>query len=192
MDEIGKQAAFYRAYLPHDRSLIPAAVALAAIVALWFCLYLVSARAKPANRPEAEARAAAVLVCRTGEPLTAAIAEAGRRQSGPASANRAPADLGRVEAAADPKSARLRPLALRSGARRKRSGRDASLGGDASRAQHQRSRRPIDDRIGDARRFDCDRDRRPRRRGAPGEGRRAPCPLRCVVERESRPRVRGP
>ena len=38
MDGIGKHAAFYRAYLPHDRSLIPVAVALGAIVALWLSL----------------------------------------------------------------------------------------------------------------------------------------------------------
>jgi hypothetical protein len=43
MDGIDKHAAFYRAYLPHDRSLIPVAVALGAIVAFWLSLYLVSA-----------------------------------------------------------------------------------------------------------------------------------------------------
>ena len=47
MDDIGKHAAFYRAYLPHDRSLIPVAVALGAIVALWLSLYLVSAERNP-------------------------------------------------------------------------------------------------------------------------------------------------
>ena len=56
MDGIGKHAAFYRAYLPHDRSLIPVAVALGGIVALWLSLYLVSDGAKPANRPEGSAR----------------------------------------------------------------------------------------------------------------------------------------
>jgi hypothetical protein len=63
MDGIGKHAAFYRAYLPHDRSLIPVAVALGVIVALWLSLYLVSAERNP-QIAQKEARAAAVLVCR--------------------------------------------------------------------------------------------------------------------------------
>ena len=42
MDRIGKQAAFYRAYLPHDRSLLPTAVALCAVVTIWLSIYLVS------------------------------------------------------------------------------------------------------------------------------------------------------
>jgi hypothetical protein len=63
MDGIDKHAAFYRAYLPHDRSLIPVAVALAAMVALWLSLYCVSAERTP-QIVQKEARAAAVLVCR--------------------------------------------------------------------------------------------------------------------------------
>ncbi len=63
MEGIGKQAAFYRAYLPHDRSLIPVAVALGAIVALWLCLYLISEKQNP-QTAQIEARAAAVLVSR--------------------------------------------------------------------------------------------------------------------------------
>lgn len=63
MNEIGKQAAFYRAYLPHDRSLIPVAVALGALVALWLSLYVVSAERNPQIAQE-EVRAAAVLVSR--------------------------------------------------------------------------------------------------------------------------------
>ena len=63
MDGIGKNAAFYHTYLPHDRSLIPVAVALGAIVALWLSLYLVSAERSP-QIVQKEARAAAVLVCR--------------------------------------------------------------------------------------------------------------------------------
>ena len=58
MDGIDKHAAFYRAYLPHDRSLIPVAVALGAIVALWLSLYWSapserrkSSRRKRAPRP---------------------------------------------------------------------------------------------------------------------------------------------
>ena len=56
MDGIDKQAAFYRAYLPHDRSLIPVAVALGAIVALWLSLYSVGSRAKPASGQEGSTR----------------------------------------------------------------------------------------------------------------------------------------
>ena len=63
MDGIDKHAAFYRAYLPHDRSLIPVAVALGAIVALWLSLYLISEERNP-EIVQKEARAAAVLVCR--------------------------------------------------------------------------------------------------------------------------------
>ena len=47
MDGIGKHAAFYRAYLPHDRSHVPVAVALGAIVALWPGLYLIGAERSP-------------------------------------------------------------------------------------------------------------------------------------------------
>jgi hypothetical protein len=63
MDGIGKHAAYYRAYLPHDRSLIPVAVAMCAIVALWLSLYCVGAERTP-QIVQKEARAAAVLVCR--------------------------------------------------------------------------------------------------------------------------------
>ncbi len=63
MNGIGKHAAFYRAYLPHDRSLIPVAVALGVIVALWLCLYFISEVQNP-QTARAEARAAAVLVSR--------------------------------------------------------------------------------------------------------------------------------
>ncbi len=63
MDGIDKHAAFYRAYLPHDRSLIPVTVAMCAIVALWLSLYLVSTERSP-QIVQKEARAAAVLVCR--------------------------------------------------------------------------------------------------------------------------------
>lgn len=63
MDGIGKHAAFYRAYLPHDRSLIPVSVALAVIIALWLSLYWVSAEPDP-QFAQKEARAAAVLVSR--------------------------------------------------------------------------------------------------------------------------------
>jgi hypothetical protein len=40
MNGIGKQAAFYRGYLPDDRSLAPVTVLLSATVALWLLLYV--------------------------------------------------------------------------------------------------------------------------------------------------------
>jgi hypothetical protein len=64
MDGIGKHAEFYRAYLPHDRGLLPMAVAMGTIFALGLFLYLVSA-VGPEPEPgaaQARARAAAVLV----------------------------------------------------------------------------------------------------------------------------------
>jgi hypothetical protein len=61
MDSIGKHAAFYRAYLPHDRSIIPVALALGVIVALWLSLYFVSEGQNP-EIAQRDARAAAVLV----------------------------------------------------------------------------------------------------------------------------------
>lgn len=63
MDGIGKHAEFYRAYLPHDRSLVPVAVALCAIVALWLSLDLIGTERSP-QIVRKEARAAAVLVSR--------------------------------------------------------------------------------------------------------------------------------
>jgi hypothetical protein len=66
MNEIGKQAAFYRAYLPHDRSLFPTAVALCAVVTIWLFIYLVSIVGPQQEQRTADAgvRAAAVLVSR--------------------------------------------------------------------------------------------------------------------------------
>jgi hypothetical protein len=63
MNSIGKHAAFYRAYLPHDRSLIPVAITLGAITALWLTLYLVAAEQHP-QFAQKDARAAAFLVSR--------------------------------------------------------------------------------------------------------------------------------
>jgi hypothetical protein len=40
MNGMGKQAAFYRAYLPEDRSLVPLTVLLSTTVALWLLVYL--------------------------------------------------------------------------------------------------------------------------------------------------------
>jgi hypothetical protein len=66
MDGIGKHAAFYRAYLPHDRGVVPMGVAVGTVVALGLFLYLVSA-VGPAPKRQGDqdgARAAAVLVSR--------------------------------------------------------------------------------------------------------------------------------
>ena len=41
MNGIGKQAAFYRGYLPDDRSLVPLAVLLSTTLSLWLLVYLV-------------------------------------------------------------------------------------------------------------------------------------------------------
>ena len=41
MNGIGKQAAFYRGYLPDDRSLVPLTVLLSTTVALWLLVYLI-------------------------------------------------------------------------------------------------------------------------------------------------------
>jgi hypothetical protein len=61
MNGIEKHAEYYRAFLPHDRSLIPLTIGLATLVAFWLFLYLVSAvdpqpqwqRAQSAARPTA-------------------------------------------------------------------------------------------------------------------------------------------
>jgi hypothetical protein len=47
MNGIGKQAAFYRGYLPDDRSLVPLTVLLSTTLALWLLVYLVAAVADP-------------------------------------------------------------------------------------------------------------------------------------------------
>jgi hypothetical protein len=47
MNGIGKQGAFYRGYLPDDRSLVPLTVLLSTTLALWLLVYLVAAVAEP-------------------------------------------------------------------------------------------------------------------------------------------------
>jgi hypothetical protein len=42
MNGIGKQATFYRGYLPDDRSLVPLTVLLSTTLALWLLVYLVA------------------------------------------------------------------------------------------------------------------------------------------------------
>jgi hypothetical protein len=62
MNEIGKQAAFYRGYLPDDRSLVPLTVLLSTTLALWLLVYLVAAIAAP--HQDARARVAYVTFIR--------------------------------------------------------------------------------------------------------------------------------
>jgi hypothetical protein len=49
MNGIEKQAAFYRGYLTHERSLVPLTIMLTSVVALWLFVYLVAAVAGPAQ-----------------------------------------------------------------------------------------------------------------------------------------------
>jgi hypothetical protein len=51
MNGIEKQAAYYRGYLPHQRSVIPLAIALVTVIALWLLIYLISG-VDPQARPE--------------------------------------------------------------------------------------------------------------------------------------------
>jgi hypothetical protein len=46
MNDIEKQAAFYRGYLTDERSLVPLTIVLASVVALWLLVYLVAAVAE--------------------------------------------------------------------------------------------------------------------------------------------------
>ena len=64
MDGIGKQAEFYRAYLPQNRGLISVAVAMGAVLAVGLVLYVVGAVSPVADprMADASARAAAVLL----------------------------------------------------------------------------------------------------------------------------------
>jgi hypothetical protein len=64
MDAIGKQAEFYRAYLPHNRGLISVAVAMGAVLAVGLFLYAVGA-VSPVADPrvaDASARGAAAFI----------------------------------------------------------------------------------------------------------------------------------
>jgi hypothetical protein len=57
MNGVEKHAEYYRGYLPDDRSVIPLAIVLTTIVALWLLIYLVSA-VGPQPRPETAQSAA--------------------------------------------------------------------------------------------------------------------------------------
>jgi hypothetical protein len=66
MNGIEKHATYYRGYLPHDRSVIPLAIALATVVALWLLIYLISIVGPEPRRETAQsaAHAATVVVSR--------------------------------------------------------------------------------------------------------------------------------
>ena len=63
MNGMGKQVAFYRGYLPDDRSLIPLTIVLATVVTLWLLVYLVAAAAE-AHQDARAGRAASVTFIR--------------------------------------------------------------------------------------------------------------------------------
>ena len=69
MNEIGKHAEFYRAYVPRDRSPLPMTITLATIIALWLFVYLVSA-VGPQPGPQ---------IAQTGPHATALAAQPERR-----------------------------------------------------------------------------------------------------------------
>ncbi len=50
---IEKHAAFYRGYQPDDRSLLPVAIILATLVALWLLVYLISVVGREDDRATA-------------------------------------------------------------------------------------------------------------------------------------------
>jgi hypothetical protein len=69
MNGIEKHAEYYRAYLPHDRSLIPLTIGLATLAAFWLFLYLVSAVGpQPKSRLDQWAARPSAVVSRTVSP----------------------------------------------------------------------------------------------------------------------------
>ncbi len=68
MNGIEKHAEYYRAYLPHDRSLIPLTIGLATVVAFWLLLYLVSAVGPQQWRPAQSAAHPSAVVSQTVSP----------------------------------------------------------------------------------------------------------------------------
>ena len=97
MDGIDKHAAFYRAYLPAERSLVPMTIALATIVALWFFVYLVIAVGPQTEAETVRPGTHAPRSPAVGEPLTAPV----RRKRGIAETHqrRRPGQMQRQEAA---------------------------------------------------------------------------------------------
>ena len=63
MNGIGEQAAFYRDYLPDERSLVPLTVLLSTTLALWLLVYLVAGVAE-ARQDAADGRLASVAFIR--------------------------------------------------------------------------------------------------------------------------------
>jgi hypothetical protein len=72
MNGIEKHAAFYRGYLPDDRSLVPLTVLLSATLALWLLVYLVAAVAE-AQQNAGAARVASVTFIRDRPPANSPI-----------------------------------------------------------------------------------------------------------------------
>ena len=68
MNGIEKHVEYYRAYLPHDRSLIPLTIGLATLVAFWLLLYLVSAVGLQQWRPAPSAMHPSAVVSQTVTP----------------------------------------------------------------------------------------------------------------------------
>jgi hypothetical protein len=68
MNGIEKQAAFYRGYLPDDRSLVPLTIVLATSVALWLIVYVAGALA---GVPQNEGAAFADSACHLRDPRVA-------------------------------------------------------------------------------------------------------------------------
>ena len=72
MNGIEKQAAFYRGYLPDDRSLVPLTVLLSTTLALWLLVYLVAAVAE-AHEDAGAGRVASVTFIRDRPPANSLI-----------------------------------------------------------------------------------------------------------------------
>jgi hypothetical protein len=72
MNGIEKQAAFYRGYLPDDRSLVPLTVLLSTTLALWLLVYLVVAVAED-HQDSGVGRVASVTFIRDRPPANSPI-----------------------------------------------------------------------------------------------------------------------
>jgi hypothetical protein len=81
MNGIGNQAAFYRGYLPGDRSLFPLTVLLSTTVALWLLVYLIGVAgdarqgvtlfdSQCCERPEREVKKPSLTPAETTSPNT--------------------------------------------------------------------------------------------------------------------------
>jgi hypothetical protein len=68
MNEIEKQAAFYRGYLADDRSLASVAVILMTAIAMWLLIYLVSLVGPAQSDPQAARPAPAATVAVSRPP----------------------------------------------------------------------------------------------------------------------------